>query len=804
MGHIRDAFSTLDMMTQNNIQPDLVSYCVLLKSCIRRRDISRGRLIHHRLLQSRVEPDSVFLNSLIALYSKCGDWELARDVFDEMGEKRDLVSWSSMISCYAHHNGKESEAVKKFLQMLELGFRPNQFCFAAVIQACYGGDLLSIGLSTFGFAIKTGFLNADLCVGCALIDMFAKTEDLVSARKVFDGMPERNIVVWTLMITRYAQQGVADKALELFSGMSTNGFRPDQFTLSSIISAVTELGSTHIGQQLHSQAIRLGLSSDVCVSCSLLDMYAKSASKRSMVDSRKIFDKMRDHNVMSWTAIITGYVQSGGQDNEAIDLFNKMIEGNVRPNQFTYSTILKACANLSDANIGDQIHGWVVKSGLSPVNCIGNSLVSMYSRAGKMEEARKAFDFLFDKNLISCNAIFDGYSKNSKMGDAFKLINDNLDVGLTSFTFSSLLSAAASIGSMSKGQQLHGRILKLGFQSDIGVCNALVSMYSRCGDIDDAWLVFKEIANMNVISWTSMIAALAKHGQARHALELFDEMLCSDCKPNEVTYISVLSACSHVGLVKEGWEHFYSMSRDHNIIPKIEHYACMVDLLGRSGFMKEAVEIIESMPFDPDDLIWRTLLGSCRIHGNMRLGEYAAEKILKLKPDDSAAHILLSNLYAAAGQWENAAEVRTNMKQRCVSKEAGLSWMEVANRVHKFFVADTKHAQARKIYAKLEELRIEIKKMGYVPDLNCVLHEVEEEQKEKYLFQHSEKIALAFGLISTSAPRPIRIFKNLRICGDCHNAIKLITKHTGRVVVLRDSNRFHCFTDGVCSCGDHW
>ncbi|KAM1770520.1 hypothetical protein EV1_044942 [Malus domestica] len=381
-----------------------------------------------------------------------------------------------------------------------------------------------------------------------------------------------------------------------------------------------------------------------------------------MNDARKVFDRMLNNNVVSWTAIINGYVQSGKGDEEAIKLFVEMMSGLVLPNHFTFSSILKTSANLLDLRTGEQVHSLAVKS-------------------GQVEDAHKSSDVL-------------------------------------------------------------------------------------CGNIDAAFLVFNEMDDWNVISWTSMITGFAKHGYAAPAVEVFDKMLEA-----RITYIAVLSACSHAG---------------------------------RSGSLVEALEFINSMPFTADELIWRTFLGACRVHGNIELGKHAARMIIEKNPHDSAAYSLLSNLYASTGLWEEVAKVRKDMKEKYLIKEAGSSWIEVKNKIHKFHVGDTSHPKAKEIYDELSQLGSKIKKLGYVPNTAYVLHDVEEQQKEFYLFQHSEKLAAAFGLIGTSKSKPIRLFKNLRVCGDCHTAIKYISQATGREIVVRDSNRFHHFKDGTCSCNEYW
>ncbi|CAL5323170.1 unnamed protein product [Camellia sinensis] len=483
------------------------------------------------------------------------------------------------------------------------------------------------------------------------------------------------------MITRYSQLGQPKDAIELFIDMVASGFIPDRFTFSSTISAFSELELLSLGQQLHSLVVKSRLTLDVCVGCSLVDIYVKCAVDGSMVNSRKVFDQMPDHNVLSWTATITGYVQSGGHDKEAIELYCRMIEGQVVPSHLTFSSLLKACGNLSDPAAGEQIYTNAVKHGLPSVNCVGNSLISMYARPGRMEDARKAFDILFEKNLVSYSTIDTG-------------------IEVDAFTYASLLSGAASIGAVGKGEQIHAQLIKAGFKSNQCISNALISMYSKCGNIEAALQAFTDIEDHTVISWTSIVMGLAKHGFATGALKMFQEMLKTGIKPNEVTYVAVLSGCSHVGMINEGWKHFNAMYEEHGISPRMEHYACMVDLLGRSGFLEEAIQFINSMPFMADALVWRTLLGAWQVHGNTEVVKHAAKMIIKQEPNDPAAYILLSNLYPSSGQWDEVVRIRKNMKERNLVKEAGCT----ENRVYKFHVGDTSHPQAREIYEELDQL----------------------------------------------------------------------------------------------------
>jgi pentatricopeptide repeat protein len=720
------------------------------------------------------------------------------------GANCDLVSWSAIISS-AVENRRQQDAIKLFCKMLDSGLAPEAYSFCAVIKACSSHEFFWLGWVILAFVIKVGSLRHGAVVS-SLIDMFAENNDLSSSHKVFYGSSDKNLVLWTQLITRYSQKGFAKEAVELFVELLLHGeFQPDRFTLSSVLSACTEMESIKLGRQLHSFAIKNDIV-DSSVVGALVDMYAKCDNGNSIKDASKVLDTVPVQSVISWTALMSGYVQNGG-NKEALDLFFEMIlESSVEPNNLTYATILKACANMLDLALGRQIHARLIKSGLSSIDFVGNALISMYSNSGSMEEARKAFDQLHYQNMVSSNAIINDNVTITNVEEGAENAHQvkSMVRGVNAFTFASLLSGAARVGLLSKGQKLHAQLLKAGYGSHLPICNSLISMYSRCGYIDDACRVFNEMSCLNLVSWTSMITGYAKHGYAVRALELFDEMVSTGVKPNDTTYTAVLMACSHAGLVRHGKEYFSSMQSVFKITPRMEHYACMVDILSRSGNLDEAVNFIYSMPIKADVLVWRTLLGACKVHGNVELGEIATKNILEIEPQDSAAHVLLSNIYAKAGKWDGVAKIRLAMKESNVNKEAGISWLEIENVIHEFCVGDTYHPRAKEVYAKLDDLIREIRQIGYVPDTSCVLHDIADELKEQFLLQHSEKIAVAFGLIAVSGSKPIRVFKNLRVCADCHNAIKFISKATRRDIILRDTNRFHRFSNGRCSCDEYW
>lgn len=354
------------------------------------------------------------------------------------------------------------------------------------------------------------------------------------------------------------------------------------------------------------------------------------------------------------------------------------------------------------------------------------------------------------------------------------------------------------------GKQVHGHMIRIGFDLLSFAASALVHMYSKCGNIEIADRVFKRIPQPDLVSWTSLINGYAQNGQPHKALQLFDLLLKSGNQPDHVTFVGVLSACTHAGLVDRGLEYFHSIKEKHGLTYTADHYACVIDLLGRSGRFREAEDIIDNMPVKPDKYLWASLLGGCRIHGNVELAIRAAEALFQLEPENPVTYVTLANIYATAGKWHEVARIRKVMDSRGVIKKPGLSWTEIKRKVHTFLVGDTSHPNSREIYDKLAELLKKMKEEGYVPETDYVLHDVEEEQKEQNLSYHSEKLAVAFGIISTPPGTSIKVFKNLRTCVDCHTSFKLISKIVEREIIVRDSSRFHCFKEGSCSCKDYW
>eukprot|EP01018_Ginkgo_biloba_P012654 Gb_23605 [translate_table: standard] len=799
-GYGGEAVKLFREMPRAGMEFDQVAFLSVLKACSSIADVEQGKQVHSHIIKTGFDLDVTVGSALVDMYTKCFSRLHARQVFDNMSE-RNVVSWTSIIAGYVQ-SGHAEEALELFFQMQWTYIKPNEFTFATVLAASTSQFAVEKGKQVHAHVVKTGFQSA-VCVGNALVTMYAKCEDIRNACEVFAKMPKRDIVSWNAMNAGYVQNGYEEEALKLFCQMQQADMKPNQLTLVSVLKASASLAEMEHSTQFHAYILKIGLELDVLVGTALVDMYGKCGN---MYDACQIFDKMSERNVVSWTAMIAGYVQNS-HSKEALDIFCQMQSAGEKSNHFTFSSVLGACANLKALEEGKQIHTYTIKTGFESYESVGSALVTMYAKSENINDAYKVFSEMQEPDFISWSAMISGYARNGHAEESLKLFckMHQAGVNLNDFTFASALSACASQApAIEHGKQIHACITKTGFDSAVCVGSALVTMYAKCGSLDGANKVFEKMEERDVIFWNAMIAAYAQHGCGKEALQLFEQMQQQGMKPDHITFVGVLSACSHVGFVDEGCTYFSSMTEYHHITPKAEHYACMVDLIGRAGRLDEATDFINKMPFEADAMIWRTLLGACRVHGNMELGKRAAECILELEPQDSAAYVLLSNIYGAAGKWDDRAKVRKLMEDRGLKKETGYSWIEVDRKVHTFIARDRSHSQTVEIYAKLEQLTEQMKDLGYVPDTNFVLHDVEEEQKEQFLSYHSEKLAIAFGLISKPPGTPIQIVKNLRVCGDCHTATKFISKIVGREIIVRDANRFHHFKDGLCSCGNYW
>eukprot|EP01018_Ginkgo_biloba_P023741 Gb_23967 [translate_table: standard] len=786
--------SILNVMDERNSLVSKDIYVSLLQACANANAFAEGKRVHAHMLTSRLEINSFLGTKLVNMYTMCGAVVDARDVFDKISE-RDVLLWNAMIRGYAR-NGFCEEGLTLYHRMQLAGIQPDKFTFPFVLKACAGLSALEQGKEIHAHIIRRGF-DSDVFVGNALIDMYAKCCSIGYARQVFDKMSTRDVVTWNTAIGGYGRSEHAYEALKLFRHMQVAGWKPNSVTLVSILPACAHLAALQQGKEIHGHVIKSAFDSNISAGSALIDMYAKCGS---MIDARLVFDRMLQRNVVSWNAIIAACAQKE-LSNEAIKLFVRMRLAGMKPDSVSFASVLSACAHLTDLQHGKEIHDYLIRNGFDSDIFVGSSLIDMYAKCGSVDIAFQLFDKMSQRNVVSWNAMIAGYTQNGHISEALKIFRQMHLKGIKpdAVTLTTILPACAHLAALRQGKEIHDYIIRSRFESDVFVGNALIDMYAKCGRIESGRQVFEKMCQRNVVSWNSMIAGHGMHGQGESALNLFHQMQETGMKPNDITFVALLSACSHAGLVDEGCKFFDCMIQDYCTAPTLQHYACIVDLLGRAGYLDEAHDFIQKMPLEPDAGIWGALLGACRIHCNTSLAEHVSRHLLELEPENPGYYVLLSNIYAAAGRWDSVAKVRSRMKDMGVEKKPGCSWIEVKNTVHAFRVGDRSHPQSEEMYAILKCLAGQMKDAGYVPDTNYVLHEVEEMDKEHILCGHSEKLAIAFGLINTCTGTPIQITKNLRVCGDCHTATKFISKIVQREIIVRDVNRFHHFKDGLCS-----
>ncbi|KAL5776731.1 hypothetical protein ACOSP7_009657 [Xanthoceras sorbifolium] len=882
--HVVKSFA---LLCNSGVLPNEFTFAMVLSACARSVDISYGRRIHCKVIKFGLQSISFCQGALIEVYSKCNNVSDARRVFDGAMDL-DTVSWTSMISGYVQADlpeealevfekmkkvghipdqvafvtvinacvhlgrlddacelfsqmrnpnvvawnvmisghskrGYEAEAVKIFQKMRKTGVKSSRSTLGSVLSAISSLAALDFGLIVHAEAIKQG-LNSNIYVGSSLISMYAKCKQMESAKKVFDSLDEKNIVLWNAMLGGYSQNGYAHEVLELFSEMKSSGFHADDFTYTSILSSCACLEYLEMGCQLHTVIIKNNLASNLFVGNALVDMYAKSGA---LTEARQLFDRMRNQDNVSWNAIIVGYVQEGDKF-EAFNMFQRMILCGIVPDEVSLASILSASANVQGLKQGKQVHCLSVKVGLETSIYAGSSLIDMYAKTRNIEAAHKVLSCMPGRSVVSMNALIAGYAQNNlekaiilyqemqaeglnpseitfaslldacdgphkfnlgtqfhcviaKMGllyndeflgisllgmymnfkrntDARILFSEFLNPKSTVLwtaiisghtqndlnedalhfyramrsdnalpdqaTFVSVLRACALLSSLRDGRGIHSLIFHTGYDLDELTGSALVDMYAKCGDVKSSIQVFDEMGTKNfVFSWNSMIVGFAKHGYAEDALRIFDEMKETHVLPDDVTFLGVLTACSHVGKVSEGRQIFDSMVNYYGIHPRVDHCACMIDLLGRGGFLKEAEEFIDKLNFEPDAKIWATLLGACGIHRDDVRGRWAAEKLIELEPQNSSPYVLLSNIYAALGKWNEVNSLRREMRERGVKKLPGCSWIVIGQKTNLFVAGDTSHPSADSIHSVLKNLTALMRKDRHIPVIDSFCHD---------------------------------------------------------------------------------
>ncbi|CAK7345743.1 unnamed protein product [Dovyalis caffra] len=569
----------------------------------------------------------------------------------------------------------------------------------SLIHQCSKTKALRQGLPLHAIAIKTA-TKSDVIVSNHILNMYAKCGKIREARHLFDEMPERNLVSWSAMISGYEQIGEPILALGLFSKLK---LVPNEYIYASVISACASLKGLSQGKQIHGRSLMFGFDSVSFVSNALVTMYMKCGQ---CSDAFLVSNDALELNVVACNALITGFVENR-QPEKGFEVFRTMYRKGFLPDRFTFVGLLGTCNSSDDLRRGEHLHCQTIKLKLDSSAFIGNLIITMYSKLNLLEEVEKVFRLVEEKDLFSWNTFISACSHcndHEKALGAFKEMLTECSVRPDDFTFASALAACSGLASIGNGKQIHGHLIRTRLYQDVGVGNALVNMYAKCGCIGVAFDIFSKMEHQNLVSWNTMIAGFGNHGLGGKAIELFEKMRTRGVKPDSVTFVGLLTACNHAGWVDEGRLYFNSMEETYGISPEIEHFSCLIDLLGRAGRLNEAEKYMKKFPFGHDPVVLGSLLSACRLHGDVDIGKRLGRQLLKLQPVTTSPYVLLSNLCASDEMWDGVAEAWKLLKGSGLKKEPGHSLIEVKGTFEKFTVVDFSHSRIEEIKDMLKTL----------------------------------------------------------------------------------------------------
>ncbi|KAK8941594.1 Pentatricopeptide repeat-containing protein [Platanthera guangdongensis] len=660
------ALKLFHQMVEGFCIPNGFTFSSVLSASAAIRELDVGRGLHAWVVKLNEQHDIFVGTSIVDLYAKCGDMDAAVKVFSSM-PVRNVVSWTTLISGFAQKEDGIS-ALNFFVEMMRSDMDINVYTITSVLFSCGKCFLASMSYQIHCWILKSG-LYGDPVSHDALISTYGRIGDVQMSEKVFeDGGTTMHLSNWSAMISSLIQNQDFGRSVELFLRMMREDLKPDKSCISSILSIVDFVS---FGEQLHTHIVKIGLVDDLLVCSSLFTMYSKCGS---IGESYELFRQMPEKDRVAWTSMISGFA-SHGDSNEAFQCLREMILEGIEPDDMTLSGALAACNIQKDLEKGKEIHGFSFRHGLNGDTHFGSSLISMYSRCNCIKSARRVFAHSECKDQILWSSLISGYSSNNKSEETVFNFHQMARTGLEidPITSSSVLGACAQLYRPVLGRQLHGHAIKAGSILHSSVASALITLYSKCGIISESQKLFDGVQNPDLVTWTAMIEGYTQHGRAKEALETFDMMKNNGTEPDCITFVSILSACSHNGLVDEGFSYFKSMINDYGIEPEMRHYSCLVDLLGRAGRLKEAVDLINGMLTEPGLMVWSTLLGACRVYGDGEVGGISKKKVLEFETHDTGAHITASNMSADMGDWEQVMQIRSSMKGFGMKKEPGWS-----------------------------------------------------------------------------------------------------------------------------------
>ncbi|CAK8537787.1 unnamed protein product [Lathyrus sativus] len=715
---------------------------------------------------------------------------------------------STLLDPNKHHNFQEALSfLKEGKEEVDGSF------YIPLLQQCLENGSFSSTQIIHCHIVKTGN-HEDSFLATFLVGVYAKCDKMECAQRTFDHINRKNVVSWTHLMKGYVQNSMPKHAIHFFREMLLHSeCNPSTHTLAIALNACTSLQSLKLGEQLHAYLIKRDFDSDTSIGSALCSLYSKCGGRLRF--GLKAFRRIREKDVISWTAAISSCGKNG-KTKKGLRVFVEMLldEVLVQPNEYTLTSVLSQCCEVMCLEFGIQVHSLCTKLGYESNLRVRNSLLYLYIKCGCIDEAQRLFKGMDDVSLVTWNAMIAGHAQMMQLSkdnfsayrsgsEALKFFSELNRSGMKpdSFTYSSVLSVCSRMMALEQGEQIHARTIKTGNLSEVFVGCSTINMYNKCGSIEKASKVFLEMSIRTMILWTSMITGFAQHGWSKQALNLFEDMKLVGVRPNQITFVGILSACGSAGMANEAFNYFEIMQKEYKIKPVMDHYACLVDMLVRLGQLEEAFDFIKKMDYEASEFIWSNLIAGCLSQGNLELGCDAAEKLLSLKPKDTETYALLLSTYVSAGRFEEVSLVKNIMIEEKIEKLKDWSWISIKDRVYSFETIDKAHLETLLVSKSLEDLLVKAKNLGYEMLESVEISDKEHEESSSTIY-HSEKLAITFGLENLPNSSPIRIVKNTLMCRDCHNFVKYISTLTSREIIVKDSKKLHKFVDGQCSCGN--
>ncbi|KAL3841134.1 hypothetical protein ACJIZ3_025725 [Penstemon smallii] len=669
----------------------------LLKLYSNTRSLRKVETIHQKVIAFGLQNNIALCKSLINLYISCQEYKSANSVFHSIGNPLDITLWNGLMAAYTK-NYMFSEAISLFENLLQFPYlKPDSYTYPSALKACSGLRRVDYGEKIHTHLVKSGFLSSDVVIASSLISVYAKCGLFGSAVRLFDEMPERDLACWNNVISCYYQSGQYEKALEYFEGMRSAGFRPDSVSLTTAISLCGRLLDLERGRRIHEEVVRIGLVLDSYISSALVDMYGKCGCLEM---AKEVFDGIENKSLVCWNSMIGGYSQIG-DSMSCIKLLAGMNEAKIWPSSATISSLLMACAKSAQLLHGKFVHGYIIRKNVGGDIFVESSLLDLYFKCGNVPLAEKVFKTMPKSNVVAWNVMISGCVSTGKYFEALGTYDEMREKGIKpdSITITSALSACSQLAALERGKDFHKFIIENKLDSNEIVMGALLDMYAKCGAVEEAASVFDRLSTKDLVSWTSMIVAYGSHSRAFEALNLFDEMLQTRIKPDRVTFLAVISSCSHAGLVDKGRYYFNLMVNEYGIQPTTAEYSCLIDLLGRAGRLDEAYKILHKSLYIKEGVeLLSTLFAACNMHGELDLGEKIANLLIEKSPDDPSTYVVLEKIYASTKKWEDARKIRFKMKELGLKKNPGCSWIEIDKRIQSFLAEDKTFAEVESVY----------------------------------------------------------------------------------------------------------